>query len=134
MGLAGALLAGAQHADLRHRRCGGNIARRWNHGAPAVFGAAHNGWGLVVARAPVRPSAQSWKADPWLARPGTAAHGRDARWFCGVASMAQATRAEMKKCNYLDAAVARELYTTCDNVLGKLVNMIVHPEQWVIER
>jgi len=48
--------------------------------------------------------------------------------------MAQATRAEMKKCNYLDAAVARELYTTCDNVLGKLVNMIVHPEQWVIER
>ena len=38
------------------------------------------------------------------------------------------------KCNYLDAAVGRELYTTYDHVLGKLVNMILRPEQWVIKR
>lgn len=38
------------------------------------------------------------------------------------------------KCNYLDATVGRELYTTYDNILGKLVNMRVHPEQWTIER
>ncbi len=38
------------------------------------------------------------------------------------------------KCNYLDAAIGRELYTTYDNILGKLVNMILHPEQWIIKR
>ena len=38
------------------------------------------------------------------------------------------------KCEYLDATVARELYTTYDNILGKLVNMIRHPEHWVIKR
>lgn len=38
------------------------------------------------------------------------------------------------KCGYLDAAVGRELYTTYDNILGKLVNMITRPEQWVIKR
>jgi len=38
------------------------------------------------------------------------------------------------KCNYLDAAVGRELYTTYDNILGKLVNMILHPEHWIIKR
>ena len=38
------------------------------------------------------------------------------------------------KCDYLDAAVGRELYTTYDNILGKLVNMILHPEQWTIKR
>ena len=38
------------------------------------------------------------------------------------------------KCNYLNAAVGRELYTTYDHVLGKLVNMILRPEQWVIKR
>jgi four helix bundle protein len=38
------------------------------------------------------------------------------------------------RCNYLDAAVGRELYTTYDNILGKLVNMILHPEQWIIKR
>jgi len=36
------------------------------------------------------------------------------------------------KCNYLDAEVVRELYTTYDNILGKMVNMILHPEQWTI--
>lgn len=38
------------------------------------------------------------------------------------------------KCNYLDATVGRELYTTYDNILGKLVNMILHPEHWIIKR
>lgn len=46
------------------------------------------------------------------------------------------------KCNYLDAAVGRELYTTYDHIpsrssghrLGKLVNMILRPEQWIIKR
>jgi four helix bundle protein len=38
------------------------------------------------------------------------------------------------KCNYLDAAVGRELYTTYDHILGKLVNMILHPEHWTIQR
>ena len=38
------------------------------------------------------------------------------------------------KCNYLDAAVGRELYTTYDYILGKLVNMILHPDHWVIRR
>jgi len=38
------------------------------------------------------------------------------------------------KCNYLDAEIGRELYATYDNILGKLVNMIQHPEHWVIKR
>lgn len=38
------------------------------------------------------------------------------------------------KCNYLDAVVGCELYTTYDNILGKLVNMILHPEHWTIQR
>jgi len=36
------------------------------------------------------------------------------------------------KCNYLDADIGRELYATYDNILGKLVTMIRHPEQWTI--
>jgi four helix bundle protein len=36
------------------------------------------------------------------------------------------------KCDYLDPIIARELYATYDNILGKLVTMIRHPEQWVI--
>ena len=36
------------------------------------------------------------------------------------------------KCGYLEATVGRELYTTYDHILGKLVNMIRHPEHWVI--
>ena len=38
------------------------------------------------------------------------------------------------KCGYLDAEAGRELYATYDHILGKLVNMIIHPEQWVIGR
>jgi four helix bundle protein len=37
------------------------------------------------------------------------------------------------KCSYLDAKVARELYRTYENILGKLVVMIWHPEQWSIK-
>ena len=36
------------------------------------------------------------------------------------------------KCGYLETDVGRELYTTYDHILGKIVNMILHPEQWVI--
>ena len=38
------------------------------------------------------------------------------------------------KCSYLDAKIARELYRVYENVLGKLVNMLWHPEQWTIKR
>jgi len=38
------------------------------------------------------------------------------------------------KCKYLDAVVGREVDSAYDNILGKLVNMILHPEQWVIRR
>jgi four helix bundle protein len=36
------------------------------------------------------------------------------------------------KCGYLEPEVARELYTAYDHILGKLVHMILHPEQWVL--
>ena len=44
------------------------------------------------------------------------------------------------KCGYLETEVGRELYTTYDHIpstssghcLGKIVNMILRPEQWVI--
>ena len=38
------------------------------------------------------------------------------------------------ECAYLDPSIARELYTTYDHILGKLVNMIWHPEQWTIPK
>ena len=36
------------------------------------------------------------------------------------------------KCEYLDTETARKLYTTYDHIIGKLVNMIRHPEQWTV--
>ena len=36
------------------------------------------------------------------------------------------------KCGYLAPPVARDLYQTYDHILGKLVNMILHPDQWII--
>lgn len=36
------------------------------------------------------------------------------------------------KCGYLEAEVARELYVTYDHILGKLVSMVVRPEEWII--
>jgi len=38
------------------------------------------------------------------------------------------------KCGYLDEEVGRELCASYDHILGKLVNMILHPEQWIISR
>ena len=37
------------------------------------------------------------------------------------------------KCGYLDTAPAQELEAAYEHILGKLVNMLVHPEQWTIE-
>jgi four helix bundle protein len=36
------------------------------------------------------------------------------------------------KCGYLDEEVGQELYASYDHISGKLVNMILHPEQWII--
>ncbi|CUS05187.2 S23 ribosomal protein [Candidatus Promineifilum breve] len=36
------------------------------------------------------------------------------------------------KCGYLDRDQARELYTTYDHILGKLVHMINNPEPWLL--
>jgi four helix bundle protein len=36
------------------------------------------------------------------------------------------------KCHYLDAAIGCELYAIYESILGKLVNMILHPEYWTI--
>jgi four helix bundle protein len=39
-----------------------------------------------------------------------------------------------KRCGYLDATSASKLDTEYENVLGMLVNMAAHPEQWTIQR
>ena len=36
------------------------------------------------------------------------------------------------KCGYLKADIVKELYSTYDDILGKLVNMINHPKNWII--
>ncbi len=36
------------------------------------------------------------------------------------------------KCGYLAPTLGDELSIACDNVLGKLVNMILQPEHWTI--
>lgn len=38
------------------------------------------------------------------------------------------------ECKYLDEEVGRSLEETYDSILGKLVNMILHPDQWIIKR
>jgi len=38
------------------------------------------------------------------------------------------------ECTYLDKEVGRSLKETYDSILGKLVNMILHPDQWIIKR
>jgi four helix bundle protein len=38
------------------------------------------------------------------------------------------------ECGYLESELGRELHITYDHILGKLVNMITHPEQWTISR
>jgi four helix bundle protein len=37
------------------------------------------------------------------------------------------------KCGYLDREAARELYAAYDNIIGKLVHMINHPEPWLMK-
>lgn len=37
------------------------------------------------------------------------------------------------KCGYLDEKPYYDLDKACDYIMGKLVNMIVHPEQWRIK-
>ncbi len=36
------------------------------------------------------------------------------------------------KCGYLDFQVFNGLFTTYNNILGKLVVMMNHPEDWII--
>jgi len=36
------------------------------------------------------------------------------------------------QCCYLDAETGRDLYAIYDDILGKLVIMINHPEQWIL--
>ena len=38
------------------------------------------------------------------------------------------------KCGYLSRELGRELYHIYDEILGKLVTMINHPDQWTIRR
>lgn len=64
---------------------------------------------------------------------------RYANHFVSKLSDAEAEAAETQvwlefavKCGYLDRAVAAELYTTYDHILGKLVNMLTRPEQWQV--
>lgn len=35
-------------------------------------------------------------------------------------------------CEYMDKVVGRELYATYEDVIGKLVGMINHPETWIL--
>jgi four helix bundle protein len=37
------------------------------------------------------------------------------------------------ECGYLDRQVARELYAEYDDILGKLVTMIINPESWTLK-
>lgn len=39
-----------------------------------------------------------------------------------------------QKCGYLEINTAKELYSTYDDILGKLVNMLTRPEKWIIGR
>ncbi len=38
------------------------------------------------------------------------------------------------RCGYTDAATCIELVASYDHILGKLVNMTQHPDQWVLRR
>lgn len=37
------------------------------------------------------------------------------------------------KCDYISKEQAKELHTQYDNIIGKLVNMIRRPEQWILK-
>ena len=38
------------------------------------------------------------------------------------------------RCKYLNSETGRKLYIAYDNIIGKLVAMIQHPEVWIIRR
>ena len=38
------------------------------------------------------------------------------------------------KCDYLSQEVGQELHQTYDYIIGKLVNMIINPDPWVLKR
>lgn len=39
-----------------------------------------------------------------------------------------------EKCGYLKSSVARDLDSIYNNIQGKLVNMIIHPEKWSVSK
>ena len=39
-----------------------------------------------------------------------------------------------QKCGYLETDISKELLSIYDMILGKLVNMIIHPEKWIINK
>ncbi len=39
-----------------------------------------------------------------------------------------------QKCGYLETDISKELLSIYDMILGKLENMIIHPEKWIINR
>lgn len=64
---------------------------------------------------------------------------RYSRAFISKLSDSEAEAAETQvwiefavRCGYVSPERARELYTTYDHIIGKLVNMIRHPEQWTL--
>jgi len=38
------------------------------------------------------------------------------------------------ECDYLSKGVGQEMYETYDHIIGKLVNMIVNPQPWLLTR
>ncbi len=65
---------------------------------------------------------------------------RYSNYFTSKLNDAEAEAAETQvwldfavKCGYLKPETARELHTTYDYIQGKIVNMILHPEHWVIK-
>ena len=36
------------------------------------------------------------------------------------------------QCGYIEAETGRELFTIYDNILGKIVNLMNHPESWLL--
>jgi four helix bundle protein len=57
--------------------------------------------------------------------------------LCDVEAEAAETQVWLEfavNCNYLDSSVAQEIYATYNNILGKLVVMISHPEKWTINQ
>jgi len=52
----------------------------------------------------------------------------------GEAAETQTWLAFAVSCEYMDKETARELYRTYDHILGKLVNMVNHPDPWIIKR